>query len=56
MLEYLVTKREGIIYFIYKVIPLLSIDIDKKTVYKVINWYILKVSSIYAKYMLYLYI
>ena len=37
MLEYLVTRKEGIIYFIYKVIPLLSIDIDKKIVYKVIN-------------------
>jgi len=30
MLEYLVTGKEGIVYFIYKVIPLLSIDIDKK--------------------------
>jgi hypothetical protein len=31
--EYLATKKEGIVYFIYKVIPLLSIDIDKETVY-----------------------
>ena len=30
MLEYLVTKKEGIVYFIYKVILLLSIDVDKK--------------------------
>jgi len=56
MLEYLATRKEGIIHFIYKATPLLSIDADKKTVYKVINWYILKVSNIYTKYMLYLYI
>ena len=37
MLEYLVIRKEGIIYFIYKVIPLLSIDIDKEIVYKVIK-------------------
>jgi len=30
MLEYLATKKEGIAHFIYKAIPLLSIDIDKK--------------------------
>jgi hypothetical protein len=30
MLEYLVIRKEGIIHFIYKVIPLLSIDVDKK--------------------------
>ena len=56
MLEYLATRKEGIAYFIYKAIPLLSIDIDKKTVRKVINRYILKVSNIHAKYILYLYI
>ena len=56
MLEYLVTRKEGIIYFIYKVIPLLSIDADKKIVCKVINWYMLKVSNIYTEYILYLYI
>jgi len=37
MPEYLVTRKEEIIYFIYKATPLLSIDTDKKTVYKVIN-------------------
>jgi len=37
MLEYPVTKKEGIIYFIYKVIPLLSIDVDKEIVYKVVR-------------------
>ena len=56
MLEYLVTRKEGITYFVYKVIPLLFIDIDKKIVRKVINRYILKVSNIYIKYILYLYI
>jgi len=54
MLEYLVIKKEGIAHFIYKVIPLLFIDADKKTVYKVINQYILKISNTYAKHMLYL--
>ena len=56
MLEYPVTRKEGIAYFIYKVIPLLSIDADKKIVYKVINRYILKVSNTHIKHMLYLYI
>jgi hypothetical protein len=56
MLEYLVTRKEGITHFIYKAIPLLSIDADKKTIYKVINWYILKVSNTYIEYILYLYI
>ena len=37
MLEYLVIRKEGITHFIYKVIPLLSIDIDKEIVYKVIK-------------------
>jgi len=36
--------------------PLLSIDIDKEIVYKVIKQYILKVSNIYTRYMLYLYL
>ena len=56
MLEYPATRKEGIVYFIYKVIPLLSIDADKKTVRKVINRYILKVSNTYTKHILYLYI
>ena len=56
MLEYLATRKEGIAHFIYKAIPLLSIDADKKTVREVINWYMLKVSNTHAKYMLYLYI
>ena len=56
MLEYLVTKKEGIVYFIYKVIPLLSIDTDKEIVRKVIKLYILKVSNAYARYILYLYL
>jgi len=30
MLEYPVIKKEGIAYFIYKIIFLLSIDINKK--------------------------
>jgi len=37
MLEYPVTKKEGIAYFIYKIIPLLSIDTNKKIIYKIIN-------------------
>jgi len=56
MLEYLATRKKGIVYFIYKAPPLLSIDADKKIVRKVINWYMLKVSNIYAEYILYLYI
>jgi len=56
MPEYPATKKEGIIHFIYKVIPLLSIDIDKETVYKVIKQYILKVYNIHTRYMLYLYL
>jgi len=56
MLEYPATRKEGIAYFIYKATPLLSIDADKKIVYEVINWYMLKVSNTHAEYMLYLYI
>ena len=56
MLEYLATRKEGIVYFIYKVIPLLSIDADKETIRKVIKQYILKVSNIYIRYILYLYL
>jgi len=37
MPKYLATRKEEIAYFIYKAIPLLSIDVDKKTVYEVIN-------------------
>jgi len=37
MPKYPVTRKEGIVYFIYKATPLLSIDADKKIVYKVIN-------------------
>jgi len=56
MLEYLVTVKEGIIYFIYKVIPLLFINAGKEIVYKVIKQYMLKVSRAYTKYILYLYL
>jgi len=56
MLEYLVTRKEGIAYFIYKATPLLSIDADKKIVREVINWYISKVSNTHIEYILYLYI
>ena len=56
MLKYPATRKKGIAHFIYKVIPLLSIDADKKIVCKVINWYMLKVSNIYTEYILYLYI
>ena len=44
MLKYLATKKEGIVYFSYKVMPLLSIDIDKETVYKVIKQSMLDLS------------
>ena len=37
MPEYPATRKEGIVYFIYKAIPLLSIDVDKETVRKVIK-------------------
>ena len=56
MPEYLVTRKKGIIYFIYKATPLLSIDVDKETVYKVIKQYILKVCNTYTRYILYLYL
>ena len=58
MLEYPATRKEGIIYFIYKVIPLLSIDvdIDKEIVYNIIKQYISKVSDICTRYMLCLYL
>ena len=56
MLKYLVTRKEGIVYFIYKVIPLLSIDVDKEIVRKVIKQYILKVSNTHTRHMLYLYL
>jgi len=56
MLKYLETRKEGIVHFIYKLEPLLSIDVDKKTVYKVIKEYILKVSNVYTRYMLDLYL
>jgi len=54
MPEYPVTRKEGIIYFIYKATPLLSIDADKETVYKVIKQYMLKVCNTHARYILYL--
>ena len=54
MPEYPVTRKEGIVHFIYKITPLLSIDIDKERVYKVFKQYISKVSNIYIRYMLYL--
>ena len=56
MLEYPAIRKEGIIHFIYKVTPLLSIDVDKEIVYKVIKQYILKVSNVYTRHMLYLYL
>ena len=56
MLEYLVIRKEGIALFIYKVIPLLSIDVDKEIVRKVIKQYILKVSNAHARHMPYLYL
>jgi hypothetical protein len=37
MLEYLATRKEGIVDFIYKATPLLSIDVDKEIVRKVIK-------------------
>ena len=37
MLEYLATRKEGIAYLIYKVIPLLSIDADKEIVRDIIK-------------------
>jgi len=33
MLKYPATRKEGIAHFIYKVISLLSIDVDKKKQY-----------------------
>ena len=54
MPEYPVIRKKEIIYFIYKVTPLLSIDVDKEKVYKIFKQYILKVSNIYIIYMLYL--
>ena len=56
MLEYLATRKEGIAYFIYIVIPLLSIDANKEIVREVIKQYILKVSNIYTRYMPCLYL
>ena len=56
MPKYPVTGKEGIAYFIYKITPLLSIDVDKETAWEVIKRYILKVSRIYARYILYLYL
>ena len=56
MLEYPATKKEEIAHFIYKATPLLSIDVDKEIVCKVIKQYMLKVSNIHTRYMLYLYL
>jgi hypothetical protein len=56
MLEYLATRKEGIAHFVYKVIPLLSIDADKEIVRNVIKQYMLKVSNTYTRHMLYLYL
>ena len=56
MLEYPAIRKERIAHFIYKVIPLLSIDADKEIVRKFIKQYILKVSNAHARYMLYLYL
>ena len=56
MLEYLATRKEGIAHFVYKAIPLLSIDANKEIVCDIIKQYILKVSNTHARYMLYLYL
>ena len=56
MLEYPATRKEGIAHFIYKATPLLSIDADKEIVRDIIKQYMLKVSNIYARYILYLYL
>jgi len=52
--EYPATRKEGIAHFIYKAIPLLSIDADKEIVREVIKQYMLKVCNTYARYILYL--
>ena len=54
MPEYPATRKKGIAHFIYKATPLLSIDADQKTVHKVINQYMSKVSNAHARHMLYL--
>ena len=54
MPEYPVTRKKGIVHFIYKVISLLSIDADKERVHEVFKQYILKVNNAYIIYMLYL--
>jgi len=54
--EYPATRKEGIAHFIYKVIPLLSIEADKETVCDIIKQYMLKVSNAYARHLLYLYL
>ena len=56
MLEYPATRKEGIVYFIYKTTPLLLIDADKKTAYKVIKQHMPKVGRAYANYIMYLYL
>ena len=56
MPEYPATRKEGIAHFIYKATPLLFIDVDKEIVYNIIKQYMLKVSNIHARYMLYLYL
>ena len=56
MLEYLATRKEGIAHFVYKAIPLLFIDVDKEIVHNIIKQYMLKVSNVYARHMLYLYL
>ena len=56
MLKYPATRKEGIVYFIYKVTLLLSMDANKEIMHEVIKQYISKVSIIYTHYMLYLYI
>ena len=56
MPEYPATRKEGIVYFIYKATPLLSIDADKEIVREVIKQYMLKVSNTHTRHMLYLYL
>ena len=55
MPKYPATGKEGIAHFIYKATPLLSIN-TKEKVCKVFKQYMSKISNVYAKYMLYLYL
>ena len=54
--EYPTTAKTGIAHFINVINPLLSIDINKEIVHKVIKQYMSKVSITYAHHILHLYI